>query len=288
MYICDIYQSSLKFYCQRFSNNTTSIFTDQELLTVYLFCGAYQRYFSIKEIHTFTKEYLLSWFPLLPSYQTFNYRLNLLSEAISYLVEHLITSFKPEDCDSMISIIDSIPIITCGGKNKTGKVATEITSKGYCSTKNMYYYGLKLHTVAFRRKGTIPFPEMLILSSAEENDLTVLKREAADTLENRNVFADKIYSDFSFWDQKYQEKGVTMLTPVKAIKGEHIGITQRMKAARDLFSTAVSKVRQPIESFFNWLNERTNIQRAMKVRSTSGLLVHTMGKIAIAFIYLIF
>ena len=54
MYICDIYQSSLKFYCQRFSNNATPIFTDQELLTVYLFCGAYQRYFQIKEIHTFT------------------------------------------------------------------------------------------------------------------------------------------------------------------------------------------------------------------------------------------
>ena len=52
MYICDIYQSSLKFYCQRFSNNATPIFTDQELLTVYLFCGAYQRYFQIKEIHT--------------------------------------------------------------------------------------------------------------------------------------------------------------------------------------------------------------------------------------------
>ena len=155
-------------------------------------------------------------------------------------------------------------------------------------TKNMYYYGLKLHTVAFQRKGTIPSPEILILSSAEENDLTVLKREAADTLENRYVFADKIYSDFSFWEQKYQEKGVTMLTPVKAIKGEHTSITQRMKAARDLFSTAVSKVRQPIESFFNWLNERTNIQRVMKVRSTSGLLAHAMGKIAIAFIYLIF
>ncbi len=211
-----------------------------------------------------------------------------MSEAISYLVEHLITSFKPEDCDSMASIIDSMPIITCGGKNKTGKVAAEITSKGYCSTKNMYYYGLKLHTLAFRREGTIPFPEMLILSSAEENDLTVLKREAAHSLENRNVFADKIYSDFHFREQKYREKGVTMLTPVKAIKGEHIGITQRMKAARDLFSTAVSKVRQPIESFFNWLNERTNSQRAMKVSSTTELLVHTMGKIAIAFIYLIF
>lgn len=47
----------------------------------------------------------------------------------------------------------------------------------------------------------------------------------------------------------------------------------------------VSKARQPIESFFNGLNEKTNIQKAMKVRSTSELLVHTMGKIAIAFIY---
>ena len=137
MYICDIYQSSLKFYCQRFSNNATPIFTDQELLTVYLFCGAYQRYFQIKEIHTFTEEYLLSWFPNLPSYQTFNYRLNLMSEAISELVKHLITFFKPEDCDSMTSLIDSMPIITCAGKNKTGKVATEIATKGYCSTKKI-------------------------------------------------------------------------------------------------------------------------------------------------------
>lgn len=149
----------------------------------------------------------------------------------------------------MISLIDSMPIITCAGKNKTGKVATEIATKGYCSTKNMYYFGLKLHTLAFRREGTIPFPEMIILSSAEENDLTVLKREAADSLINRYIFADKIYSDFSFWGNKQQEQGVTMMTPVKAIKGEEPIITQREKAGRDLFSTAVSKVRQPIESF---------------------------------------
>lgn len=159
-------------------------------------------------------------------------------EAINELVKHLITFFKPTDCDSMTSLIDSMPIITCAGKNKTGKVATEIATKGYCSTKNMYYFGLKLHTLAFRREGTIPFPEMIILSSAQENDLTVLKREVADSLINRDIFADKIYSDFSFWENKQQEQGVTMLTPVKAIKGECQIITQREKAGRDLFSTA--------------------------------------------------
>lgn len=68
MYICDIYESLLEFYCQRFSNNNNPAFTDQELLTVYLFRRTCQQYFKIKDIHTFTKEYLLSWFPKLPSY----------------------------------------------------------------------------------------------------------------------------------------------------------------------------------------------------------------------------
>lgn len=162
-----------------------------------------------------------------------------MSEAINELVKHLITFFKPTDCDSMTSLIDSMPITTCAGKNKTGKVATEIATKGYCSTKNMYYFGLKLHTLAFRRQGTIQFLEMIILSSAEENDLTVFKREVADNLINRDTFADKIYSDFSFWGNRQQEKGVTMLTPLKAIKGEDPIMTQREKAGRDLFSTAV-------------------------------------------------
>ena len=211
-----------------------------------------------------------------------------MPEAISELVRQLIHSFKPQDCDSMKSLVDSMPIITCAGKNTVGKVATEITSKGYCSTKNMYYFGLKLHAVAFRRKGTIPFPEMLILSAADENDSTVFKRECVGNLNNREIYADKIYSDIPFYKETKESKKLELFTPVKAIKGESPEITKREKAARDLFSTAVSKVRQPIESLFNWLNEKTNIQRAMKVRSTSGLLVHTMGKIAIALITLIF
>ena len=97
---------------------------------------------------------------------------------------------------------------------------------------------------------------------------------------NREIYADKIYSDILFYKETQECKKLSLFTPVKAIKGESPEITKREKVARDLFSTAVSKVRQP--------NEKTNIQRAMKVRSTSGLLVHTMGKIAITLITLIF
>ena len=203
----------------------------------------------------------------------------MLSEAFRLLVNIMIQSFRPKDCDSLVSIVDSMPIVTCKGKNREGKVATEITSKGYCSTKNMYYYGLKLHMVGQRREGTIPFPEMMAITSASENDLTVFKCECVPYLSGKTVFADKIYSDFSFFDEN---NPIKVLTPHKGIKGEPEVIRQREKAARDLFSQAVSKIRQPIESFFNWLNEKTEIQRASKVRATKGLLVHTFGKLAIA------
>ena len=277
MYIRDVYKSTLRFYCQRFSNNSNLEFTDEEILTIYLFCGYCQRYFGINEIHTFAKEYLSSWFPKLPSYQTFCVRLNMLSEAFKVLVFTMIQSFKPKDCDSLISIVDSMPIVTCKGKNR--KVATEITSKGYCSTKNMSYYGMELHMVGQRREGTIPFSEMTVLTPALENGLTVFKNECAPYLSEKTVLGDKIYSDFSFFNES---NPVKMLTPHKEIKGEPEVIKQREKAARDLFSQVVSKVRQPIESFFNWLNEKTEIQRASKVRATKGLLVHTFGKLAIA------
>ncbi len=288
MYICDLYESELKYSCQRFSNNSEPEFTDQEILCIYLFTGSSQGYFQIKSIHTFADEYLRSWFPKLPSYQTFNYRLNLLSEAVRILAERLISSYRPFDCDLGTSLTDSMPIITCAGRNKVGKVAPEITSKGFCSTKNMYYFGMKLHALAFRREGTIPFPEKLTFTPAKENDLVVSKQLWGDTLCDRTIYADKAYADKEYYEKAESNRKLKLYTPIKAVKGESEVIRQRDKAYNDLYSTAVSKIRQPIESFFNWLNEKTKIQRAMKVRSLSGLLIHTMGKIAIAFISLIF
>ena len=148
MYICDLYESELKYCCQRYSNNSNPAFTDQEIMTIYLFAGHCQSYFKIKDIHSFAKDYLSPWFPKLPSYQTFNYRLNLLPEAFRVLSGRLLETFQPVDCDLGVSLVDSMPVMTSTGRNRKGKVAQEITSKGYCSTKNQYYYGLKLHALA--------------------------------------------------------------------------------------------------------------------------------------------
>lgn len=115
MYICNVYQSSLCFHCQRFSNNSNPKFTDEEIFTVYPFCGYFQRCFDIRDIHTFAKEYLSSWFPRLPSYQIFNAHLNMLSETLRALLETMIQSFRPKDCGA-----DSMSTVICKGKNRKG------------------------------------------------------------------------------------------------------------------------------------------------------------------------
>lgn len=288
MYISDMYEKCLKYHCQRYSNNSKPLFSDEEILTIFLFVGHEQKYTQVKDIHKFAKEYLLDWFPGLVSYQTFVYRLNRMSGAVTEVSKQLLDSHRPEDCDEDTLIVDSMPVMTCTGRNRTGKVAAGIADKGYCSTKNQYYHGLKLHLVGMRRKGRLPFPYQIVLSSASENDLSVFKRECVPALEGKTIFADKIYRDTEYWKTQNETKGNTLLTPVKAVKRLTEMQRQRNKAADDLFSSAVSSVREPVEAFFSWLNEKTNIQRAYRCRSTPGLIIHVMGKIAIAFVFLIF
>lgn len=282
-FVCDHFEE-LQFYCERFSNNSKPTFSDQEIMAIYLYTMHHEGHRKVKDIHRFANEYLKSWFPMLGSYQAFNNRLNRLSGAFTKLVEILLVDYRPEDCCLDQSLLDSMPIITCSGK-RSAKVAPEIADKGYCSTKGMYYYGLKLHLLGFRRIGKRPHPEQILFTPASVNDVTVFK-EAWSSIENRVFFGDKIYfvNDLNEHMLRYQNS--EMLSPVKAVKGMEDVIKQRIKAADDLFSTAVSRIRQPVEGIFNWLIEKADIQKASKVRSTKGLMVHAFGRLAAAFIKL--
>jgi len=94
-----------------------------------------------------------------------------------------------------------------------------------------------------------------------------------------------------FGDKAFAEKQITALlkeqltkatTPKKKPKGGQL--TEFEKYHNRL----IGKFRQPIESLFNWIIEKTNIQKASKVRSTDGLMIHCWGKLAFAFLLLVF
>ncbi len=71
-----------------------------------------------------------------------------------------------------IGLTDSMPIIMAQrGRRFHAKVAPEIATKsGYCATKKRYYYGVKLHVVATRLKGSLPIPVCLGLTEAGMHD----------------------------------------------------------------------------------------------------------------------
>ena len=285
-YVCEKFDEQLQFDSMRFSNNNTPKLTDQEIVTIYLFVMEHQGIFKMNKIHQFASEYLLSWFPDLGSYQAFNRRINRLSNVMNTLVGMLLTEFTPKECSTKFSVLDSMPIVTCSGK-RSGKVAPEITDKGFCSTKIMYYYGMKLHALGFCNPTKLPHPEQIIFTAASVNDFALFK-EAWSEKENRTFFGDKIYQSKSFFTDMYTNFNSEMLTPVKAVKGMPDVLKKFDRAANDLYSRAVSKIRQPIEALFSWLIEKSDIQKASKVRSTKGLNLHVYGRLAAAFITLLF
>jgi hypothetical protein len=289
LWVCDKFDKNPQWKFIRLSNNNQPVqFTDQEAVTIFLFVGYYQKYSKIKDIYNFAKHYLGNFFPNLISYAQFNNRLNILYPIFYDITIDIISNNIPKNAQLKTQIIDSLPIITCKGKNRTAKVARDCTDKGFCATKNMYYYGLKLHLLAFRRKGTMPFPNKIYFSTASQSDLSVPKElKWFDELIDTELFADKIYIDKEYFKAREQAIQLKLFTPVKIVKNTPECIVQRNFAANNLFSATVSKVRQPIESFFNWLIEKTNIQNASKVRSKNGLCLHCFGKLAIACLYFI-
>ena len=285
-YICECYNTELCWHCQRFSNNSQPDFTDEELLTIYIFSIVEEEKFKIKSIYTFARKYLYSWFPKLPSYQAFCNRLNRLASVLPVLATCFLRDVDHQGINLQISLLDSMPIITCSGK-RAGKVVPQLTDKGYCSTKKLHYFGAKLHSIAFHRPGKLPMPEFFSLSKASEHDLNAV-RENLPQLKNRALVGDKAYSKKDFNEVLQKEAGSYIYTPVKLVKGETQATRQFKHAADKLYSSAVSRIRQPIESLFNWIIEKTDIQRASKVRSRQGLIVHVFGRIAAAISFWLF
>lgn len=262
---------------QRQSNNFRPQFTDEECLTVYLW-GIAQRRFEQKAIYNYTKNHLLDWFPKLPSYQAFSRRLGELAPAFQLLAERWMDQVNSKTKETLSYVVDSCPIILAKQSRSTdAKVARDICSKSYNSSRKEYYYGVKLHAFAARHPGTLATPCALMVSTAADHDLTVAKRIMDDCKPfcGGVLYADKAYIDSKWENHLKSEHSVELRTPRKRMIAESV-------RSGDAYSTYISALRQQIECFFNWLNANTNIQVASKVRSSKGLFTHVFGRIAAA------
>ena len=98
----------------------------------------------------------------------------------------------------------------------------------------------------------------------------------APYLRQGELYADKAYAA-EVLEALLASQEMCLLPPTKKAKGQ-----EKLHMFEQLWSTSVSRVRQPIESFFSWLERKTGIQIASTVRSLNGLLVHIYGRLSAA------
>lgn len=267
-YVSAIYDSRLAHSVQRFSNSCSPKFTDVEIMTIYLW-ATLQKQYTKKDVYKYAINHLFEYFHNIPSYQAFNNILNNLHEAFRELVCILTSIFTNNISTTIENIVDSLPIELAKDRRAyKGKVASEICNKGYCATKDFHYYGCKLHIIANVRPQTTQYPEFALLTQASVHDLEAVRKIFLN-LENRTIYADSEFQSLA------KANGTYILTPYKRKRKEKM-----IDSSRSLSSTAISRLRQPIESLFNQIDEKVKIQNASKVRSLKGVLTHIYGKLA--------
>ena len=277
--ICELHEQELWVTLQRFSNNNDPKFTDCEVATVYLWgilCG----YQENKDTHKYVRRHLMEWFPHFPKYSAYIDRINRLDDFLCALTYRFSRYLPYHTVQQFSQVIDSMPIMMAKRNNSyRAKVAPELASRTWHPVKEMYYYGVKVHAIGFVRPGTLPLPGALFVTTASQHDLPAMRPLAEDIHFGRFI-GDKAYSDTTL-NVQLEEQGAELITPIKRNRND-----PPLTLFQNAYNTLVSKLRQPIESFFNWVEAAVKIENASKVRSAKGLKIHLWGKLAVAILVL--
>ena len=280
LFACHVYDTSSATCFQRLSNNRDPEFTDQELITIWLFAHC-EGCFEKKKMHALILKYWREWFPRLPSYQTFVRRLNQLEptfQTVGALLSGALAAARVPECDHLV---DSLPVMLARhGHSYRARVGREVADVGYCAAKKTRFHGVRLHCIAQRRAGSLPLPAQVWLCGASHHDSKAFIEQQPEIAET-SLFGDLAYPTPMIISH-LQEQQTRLIAPIKKPKGTELTTGEKY------YNKLVRRIRQPIESLFNWVEEKTGIQRASKVRSTDALMIHCWGKLAVAFFLLVF
>ena len=222
-----------------------------------------------------------SWFPRLPSYQTFVLRLNRLEPTFQTFGAMLAEALAARRTPELDHLVDSLPVMLARhGHSYRARVGREVADIGFCAAKKTRSHGVRLHCVAQRWAGRLPLPAQARLCGASHHDSKAFINQQPE-LPATELFGDLAYPTPEIISH-LREQQTRLITPQKKPKGKEL------TAGEKYYNRLVRRVRQPIESLFNWVEEKTGIQRASKVRSTDALLIHCWGKLAVAFFLLVF
>src|SRR5438045_5668654 len=142
LFVCHVYDTSSTTCYQRLSNNREPAFTDQELITIWFFAHL-EGCFEKKRMHRLILKYWLTWFPRLPSYQTFVLRLNRLEPTFQTFGAALSDALAAARTPEVDHLVDSLPVMLARhGHSSRARVGREVADIGFCAAKKTRFHGV--------------------------------------------------------------------------------------------------------------------------------------------------
>jgi hypothetical protein len=207
--------------------------------------------------------------------------LNRLEPTFQTLGAALSDAWAAQHTPELDHLVDSLPVMLARhGHSYRAHVGREIADIGYCAAKKTRFHGVRLHLIAQRRTNCLPLPTQVWLCGAAHHDSKAFI-EQQPALPTTELFGDLAYPTPEIIPHLQQQQ-TRLVAPQKKPKGKELPLDEKY------YNRLVRRIRPPIESLFNWIHEKTQIQRASKVRSTEALMIHCWGKLAVAFFLLVF
>ena len=148
---------------------------------------------------------------------------------------------------------------------------------GFCAAKKTRFDGVRRHCVARPRAGRFPLPAQVWLCGASHHDSKAFIGQQPE------LSATELFGELAYLTPQIishlKEQQSRLIAPQKKPKGKELR-TEEEK----YYNRLVRALRRPIESLFNWIEEKTGIQRASKLGSTNALMIHCWGKAGSGFL----
>ena len=169
--------------------------------------------------------------------------------SLSRSVRDWLEEVRDRNEDSHCYAVDSCPIMLARHSNSTGaKVGKPLCNKCYNATRKEWYHGVKLHAFVMLRPGKLPVPCAFQISPASLCGLWAARQVDFDCapVTHGKLFADWAYADTAWAETLRSGRAIELIAPRKKKPSDTL-------LSSDCLNSSVASCRQPIESFFNWL-----------------------------------
>lgn len=242
------------------------VFSDTELITVSVF-QEFTSFHKEDDYWNYCTAHLMSYFPDLCDRTQYNRRRKSLMNIINMIRVALLKSIP---INTRTIIFDTLPVPVATYTKAPRTKRFEDANNGYCSSKEMRYFGYK--TALSVTDSGIPLD--FILGPASPHDLEYAKSMLYE-YRDINVVADKALDGYKFKDDLLRDRQIVVITPDKsnARRRSPAWHKRLLRSTRNRIETVISQ----LTNLFSFERTWAKSQLGTFTRLSNKLLAYTFG-----------